>query len=262
MKVDVSHTGSYRWCARDESSYKGYKWSYQARDAARDAVRKTIKETASRVKTDALNLVNEAENYIIPSKVPSNVRKKLSTAYEQMRKEALKYDISVKTDFDIKIHIPEDSEHSLEYARSRARYISSESFSSVDHYTKDYNVSVDDFKTYELVDTLFGKRMKEVTKYNYDAKYAMDDIANDAEDLISDVRNEIYDGSPSITSIFQTIKDDLWKQFKQITDSMNKELINEKKNREQVISQKENEKKLCENYLAQLENIRNEVMSL
>jgi hypothetical protein len=109
------------------------------------------------------------------------------------------------------------------------------------------------------VQTIFGPIDREVTKYNYYAYGAMDDIAEDAERLMRDV---MYDVSSGINSVFKTIKDDLWKQFKQITDFMNKELINEKKNREQVISQKENEKKLCENYLAQLENIRNEVMSL
>jgi predicted GTPase len=258
MKVDVSHTGSYRWCARDENSYKGYKWSFQAEDAAKEAIRKTIKETASRVKTDAVRIVDEAEKYITPSKVPSDVRKKLSTAYEQMRKEALKYDVSVKTDFNIKIHIPEDSNYALDPARSNARDINSASFYSVDHYAK-YNITIKDFKTYETVQTIFGPIDREVTKYNYYAYGAMDDIAEDAERLMRDV---MYDVSSGINSVFKTIKDDLWKQFKQITDFMNKELINEKKNREQVISQKENEKKLCENYLAQLENIRNEVMSL
>jgi hypothetical protein len=258
MKVDVSHIGSYRWCARDENSYKGYKWSFQAEDAAKEAIRKTIKETASRVKTDAVRIVDEAEKYITPSKEPSDVRKKLSTAYEQMRKEALKYDVSVKTDFNIKIHIPEDSNYALDPARSNARDINSASFYSVDHYAKD-NITIKDFKTYETVQTIFGPIDREVTKYNYYAHGAMDDIADDAERLMRDV---MYDVSSGIDSVFKTIKDDLLKQFKQITDSMNKELINEKKNREQVISQKENEKKLCENYLAQLENIRNEVMSL
>lgn len=223
-KISVSRSGSYRYIGWAQN-YKEYTSKSSARSAGREAIAKTIDETRSKVRSDGLNYVEKIEKYILPSGKMTEYRKYLMGSYETIRQIAEKEGVMIKTPFQINLKdFREQKKYALEAARDNVRY---PSFSSAERYADRYecNLEIDEREDTEWVSGLFGSdfgaHFRTVTKHSYNVRGALDDVANDAADIIDD---SIDKAVSAVYPIFYEIQDDLCDQFRQIVDKINCEI--------------------------------------
>lgn len=251
-KLEVSKPCNYKYLGKAKD-YKEYSSSYSARSAARDAISSAISKVARRAKEDAKDAVEQMRRYIAPEGVPTDIRNQMLTAYEEIRKEVGAF-VAIKN-FNIILNVSTESSRDLKFAYDRAKYVTTECFSSVSHYETSYssNVYIDEDYRTKWVQGLFGEREKQITVYSYDAEGAIDDVGSDGEEIVNNIIN---DTKPAVNSEFSKIKDDLLLQFQNLIKSILQDIDTEIANREKQSKQKKAKLGELEQTISELMNLK------
>lgn len=257
IKVDLPKESSYKWVATGKN-YKDYSSESAARSAGREAIESAINKIAHKAKESATYVISNAENYITPSGVPTEIRNKMADSYERIREVVKKQNISVKQNFNIEIKTLDTKSgyHEMDYARDRARYIDKDSFSSVRHYETEYsaNFYIDCDYTTEWVDGLFGGREKQKKVYQYDAQGAIDDVGDDGANIVNEIIDLIQ---PVISKEFSKIKEDMISQFRGLVKAIKGDLEQNIKKIKEKNDLKQKERKEIERTIDELLGLKN-----
>lgn len=266
--VDLTRArASYYNAYNFASNHKDYDSEYSAKSAGKEAVANAISRIAQQAKRDALNIVEQADAHINPAQIPKGMVDSLSEEYEKVRQYACHNGMTIQAGFTVTLQNPseisakdmEEARKELGYARENARLIRKDSFSSPSSYAEKHssNLDIDQRTSYKTVKNLFGNyRNKEVSVYVYNVQGALDDLAEDAGDRVGEIREQ---ASGAVRAVFEKMKEDLEKQFRDLAEEILGEVSLQIKEAEKKEKECRLEREKAENAIAELESCMQDV---
>lgn len=252
----------YLSCNSRSCGYE-FKSEYSAKQGGTRECEIALNNAVRVARQEAESIANYYESKVRPGGKVNSVKNDLLNEYNKLKE--IYYSIEDNMDgiesFNIQLVSDEKVirlEKKIQDSKVNIRYISKETFKSLNYYLTSYSTNLDidyDYRT-EYKDGFFGTSEREVCYYAWDISGALDDIKSDVQDIVIERTSGVLENT---RELYKYYIDDLVKQYTKLTNALVSKVTQKLNSYKSKQSQLKLEKDNTKLYMDTLTNVKTEL---